>query len=226
MVAAVVQARMSSQRLPGKVLRPLAGKPALDYLLERLSHAESIEQVIVATSDDASDDAVAEHAAGAGIECHRGPLDDVAERFRQVVERFGLGAFVRVSGDSPLLDQELVDASVARFAEGDHDVVTNVSPPTYPPGQSVEVVSGPAFERACAEIADPYDREHVTPYLYARADEFRISNFTREPPERDVRLVLDDEDDAARLEAILGRMERPHWTYREAEVVELARTVG
>lgn len=223
MIAAVVQARMSSARLPGKILRELAGRPALEYLVERLSHAGSLDTVIVATSEEASDDPVAEFAERAGLECHRGPLDDVAERFRQVASRFGLAAFVRVSADSPLLDQALVDEGVRLFRDDGWDVVTNVHPSTYPSGQSVEVVSREAFERAVERIGDAYEREHVTPHIYRNPADFKIHNFAQEEDESEIKLALDTEHDAEVLAAILGRMDRPHWTYAHDEVVEIYR---
>ena len=158
---------MSSRRLPGKVLRPLAGKPALQYLLERLSHCDEVDRVIVATSGEASDDPVAAFCAAAGALVHRGPLEDVAARFGEVAERFELDAFVRVTADSPLLDQALVDRGAALYREGDFDVVTNVYPrSTFPSGQSLEVVRAEAFRRALAGMDDPYEHEHVTPYFY------------------------------------------------------------
>ena len=125
---------MSSRRLPGKVLRPLAGQPTLQYLLERLARCEQVDRVIVATSTESSDDPVAAFCESAGTLVHRGPLEHVAARFGETVERFGLDAFVRVTADSPLLDQRLVDRGVALYRDGEFDVVTNVFPRArFPP---------------------------------------------------------------------------------------------
>jgi spore coat polysaccharide biosynthesis protein SpsF len=225
-IAAVVQARMSSRRLPGKVLRPLAGKPALQYLLERLERCEQVDRVIVATSTEPSDDPVAAFCETAGVAVHRGPLEHVAARFGEVAERFGLDAFVRVTADSPLLDQALVDRGAALYREGEFDVVTNVYPhSTFPSGQSLEVVRADAFLAALAHMDDPYEREHVIPHFYRRPDEFRIHNFVAEHDDSALDVSLDTEQDARLIEDILQRMERPHWTYSSDEVTALAQAV-
>lgn len=225
LIGVVVQARMSSERLPGKVLRPLAGRPALDYVLERVGRASEPDLVVVATSVDARDDPIAEHCEAAGVEFHRGPLADVAARFGEVTERFGLSAFARVTADSPMLDQRLVDRAVARFREGGHDVVTNVFPSTFPSGQSVEVVAAEAFGTALAEMSAPDEREHVTLFLYRHADRFRIENLTAERDEGRIDMALDTAEDANLLEAMLARMDRPHWEHTSDELIELLRAV-
>lgn len=215
---------MSSRRLPGKVLRPLAGKPTLQYLLERLAHCSEVDRVIVATSSEASDDPVAAFCEEAGALVHRGPLEHVAARFGEAVDRFELDAFVRVTADSPLLDQRLVDRGAALYRAGDFDVVTNVYPrSTFPSGQSLEVVRADAFRRALAGMDDPYEREHVTPYFYRRPEEFRIHNFVADEDHSSLDVSLDTPDDLRLIEGILERMERPHWTYSSDEVSVLAR---
>jgi spore coat polysaccharide biosynthesis protein SpsF len=217
---------MSSRRLPGKVLRPLAGKPALQYLLERLERCEQVDRVIVATSTEPSDDPVAAFCDAAGAALHRGPLEHVAARFGEVAERFGLDAFVRVTADSPLLDQALVDRGAALYREGDFDVVSNVYPrSTFASGQSLEVVRADAFRFALAHMDDPYEREHVTPHFYRRPDEFRIHNFVAAHDDSSLDVSLDTEQDARLIEDILQRMERPHWTYSSDEVTALAQAV-
>jgi spore coat polysaccharide biosynthesis protein SpsF len=226
LIAVVAQARMSSRRLPGKVLRPLAGTPALQYLLERLERCEQVDRVIVATSAEPSDDPVAAFCEAAGATVHRGPLEHVAARFGEVADRFGLDAFVRVTADSPLLDQALVDHGAALYRKGEFDIVTNVYPrSTFPSGQSLEVVRAQALRDALAHMDDPYEREHVTPYFYRRPDEFRIHNFVAGSDDSDLDVSLDTADDARLIETVLERMDRPHWTYSSADVTALAREV-
>jgi spore coat polysaccharide biosynthesis protein SpsF (cytidylyltransferase family) len=211
-VGAVVQARMTSTRLPGKVLAPLAGRPALLWMLERLERADGLDALIVATSGDASDDAIADFCAARGTACARGPLQDVAARVLAAARGAGLDAFVRLSGDSPLLDQRLVGRGAELMRASEADLVTNVRPRTFPPGQSVEVV------RTEALAAAPGDPEHVTGALYDRA---RIVRFEADPPRTEPPLTLDTPADHARLEAILRAMDRPHWEYSWEEVLEL-----
>jgi spore coat polysaccharide biosynthesis protein SpsF (cytidylyltransferase family) len=225
LIGAVVQARMSSERLPGKVLRPLAGKPALQYVLERLERAREPDLVVVATSVDPGDDPIEELCGQLGVQVHRGPLENVAERFGEVAERFDLSAFARVTADSPLLDQRVVDRAVKLFREGNFDLVTNVFPSTFPSGQSVEVVARDAFGSAFAKMTDPDELEHVTLFFYRNPELFRIENFTAGHDDGDLDVSLDTVEDARLLEAMLARMEKPHTEYTSDELVELYRAV-
>jgi spore coat polysaccharide biosynthesis protein SpsF len=222
-VGALVQARLSSTRLPGKVLRPLAGRPLIDWLLERLGHAGGLDVVGVATSDDASDDALAAHLQEAGVPCARGPLDDVAARMVEAAQELGLDAFARVNADSPLLDPALVTRAVAAWRAGGSDLVTNVHPVrTCPKGQSVEVVRVDALRRALPAF-DADEREHVTLGLYRRPGGLTIESLTCEPPTRDVALTVDDAADAEALSGVLERLERPHCEYGWRELADLRR---
>ena len=212
---------MSSRRLPGKVLRPLCGKPALQYVTERLARCRTLEGAVVATSVDPSDDPVQALCSALNVDCHRGPLENVARRYLDAVEARGLDAFVRVSGDSPLIDHALVDRAVDLFRSGRWDVVTNVFPRCFPAGQSVEVVSAEALKRALDVISTADELEHVTVFFYRQREDFRIHNMTSEEDHREVHLSLDTEADAASIEAIIGHMTRPHWEYSWQEVVAL-----
>lgn len=226
MIAVVTQARMSSLRLPGKVLRHLDGKPALEYHLERLARCEQPDLVVVATSADASDDMVAALCERLGFAVHRGPLENVAGRYLEVVERFGLDAFARVTGDSPLIDQAIVDRAIAIFGGGDFDLVTNVFPSTFASGQSVEVVDAQAFRHAYERMSEPDHFEHVTAFFYRNPDGFRIENFSCERDEGELDVALDSEEDARLIETILARMDRPHVEYGYDEVMALYRQVS
>jgi spore coat polysaccharide biosynthesis protein SpsF len=216
---------MSSTRLPGKVLMPIVDRTLLGMLMDRLARCRAIDTIIVATSDQPDDDAIAQFCADESIDVFRGPLEDVAARFAGAARSNGLDAFVRVCADSPLLDPLLVDAAAARIKKGDCDVVTNVMPRTYPPGQSVEAVTTTAFARSRAFMTAPADREHVTRALYANAENFRIERILRVEPCTEPHLVVDTADDLTRIAAVVKRMDRPHWQYSLNEILELARTV-
>lgn len=226
-IGAVVQARMGSTRLPGKVLMELDGRPALDYLLERLDHAETLDAVIVATSVEPADDAIARHCEAAGVRCHRGAHDDVAARLLEAARGAGLDALVRVNGDSPLLDQALVDRGVRLFRRGGRDLVTNVHPRSFPRGQSVEVIDCASLQAALPRLTAE-DREHVTAGLYRDPDRVTIENFDAGPDGvgsdgGEIRLVLDTPQDARSIEAVLHAMRRPHWQHGWTEMLALAR---
>jgi len=215
-VGAVVAARMSSRRLPGKVLAPLAGRPALSWVLERLEHATELDAVIVATSGEPSDDPVADFCAQRGTDCHRGPLDDLSARVLAAAAEHGLEALTRISGDSPLIDQRLVDRGVALMRREGPDLVTNVRPRTFPPGQSVEVARIDALRRAHAGDVTAEDREHVTGPLYDGG--FSVVRFEAETPRTEPPLTLDTAADHERLEGILLGLDRPHWEYTWEEL--------
>jgi spore coat polysaccharide biosynthesis protein SpsF len=217
---------MTSSRLPGKVLRPIQGKPMLAYMFERLDRCRSLDRYLVATSTDPSDDPIEEFCGSAGVTCHRGPLEDVAGRFLEVVDRFGLSAFVRLTGDCPLQDHLLVDRGVEVFRGGGYDVVTNLMPRTFPAGQSLEVVSSEAFRRAYDLMVERDDREHVTPFLYRHPELFRIHNVRAEHDDSAIDVSVDTEQDADLVEAILDRMDRPHWEYSSDEIVVLYHAVS
>ena len=224
-IGVLVQARMSSRRLPAKVLTPLDGEPMLGLVLERLGHAELPAAVIVTTSLEADDDAVEEFCDDRGVVVFRGPLDDVAARLVGAAESHVLDAVVRVSGDSPFIDQALVDRAIELHAGTGAAVVSNVHPVrTFPPGQSVELLDIDALRRATELMTQPGDREHVTPAVYRNADEFQIASFAAPEPRPDVRLTVDEPDHVELAESILRRMDRPRWEYGWQEVAALAQT--
>ncbi len=223
---AIVQARMSSHRLPGKVLRLVDGKPMLQYLLESLGRCGRLNNVVVATSTQPDDDEVAAFCRRRGADCRRGPLDNVVERFCQVLDVHECDAFVRVNGDSPLLDHRLVDRAVALLRDGGYELVTNVRPRTFPRGQSVEVLRSDAFRRGCLHIERPEDREHVTPYFYRHPDAFRIHNFMSGHEASELHLAVDTADHLALLETVVALMDRPHWQYRWDEIVTLYEQIA
>jgi spore coat polysaccharide biosynthesis protein SpsF len=208
---AVVQARMSSTRLPGKVLADLGGRPVLDWVVSRLRASRELAGVVVATSDEPEDDAVAE-AAQARV--FRGPLADVLARYaitaRELesalaARELGFEGLVRVTADCPLIDPAVVDEVVAEWRRGDADYVANViEPRTYPVGMDTEVVSAAALLAADAEATDPYDREHVTPFVRSRPERFPQRAVTLDPPRPDVRLTLDTPEDLEHLRAVVA----------------------
>jgi len=195
--AVLVTARFDSRRLPGKALRPVAGRPLLGRVLDRLRAGRGDERLVVATSTRAVDDPIAAFARGEGVDAWRGAADDVAGRCLACAEHLGLDRLVRICGDSPFIDPELVGRFLGRQAETGADVVTNTWPRSYPTGMSVEVIDRDALARLVAETDDPEDREHVTRWLYHHPERFRVEN-VRAPEalaDRGVTLSVDTEDD-------------------------------
>jgi spore coat polysaccharide biosynthesis protein SpsF (cytidylyltransferase family) len=170
---AIIQARMSSSRLPGKVLMPIAGRPAILFMCERVRRARSIDRLCVATSTDPSDDALAACVAEAGIAVHRGSLDDVLDRFQTAAQAHRAELAVRLTGDCPLVDAGLIDRVVALVAGSGFDYASNIDPPTYPDGLDVEAMTMAALEQAAAEAQLGSEREHVTLFIRNRPERFR-----------------------------------------------------
>ena len=164
-VVALVQARMGSTRLPDKVMKPIGGIPMIELLLSRLSKSKEIDQIIVATSVDARNLSLVEHVRKLGYACEQGSENDVLDRYVQAAKKHHADVVVRITGDCPLVDAELVDECIRQFKGSDVDYLTNTNPPTYPDGLDIEVFTFDALEHAAKETNKPYDREHVTPYL-------------------------------------------------------------
>ncbi|MBO6899849.1 MAG: glycosyltransferase family protein [Rhizobiaceae bacterium] len=176
MIAAVLQARASSRRLPGKVLKPILGKPMLQHQIERILRANLPEKLVLATSVNREDDAVANIGVACGIAVYRGSLDDVLDRFYRAAEAYKPTHVVRLTGDCPLTDPALIDA-VTRFAvEGGYDYASNTIRPSFPDGLDVEVAAFAALEAAWREATSKPDREHVMPFLHRQPGRFRLGN--------------------------------------------------
>jgi spore coat polysaccharide biosynthesis protein SpsF len=164
-VAVIAQARMGSSRLPGKVLRAVGGRTVLAHVLSRAQMIEAADTVCCATSTDAADDAIAEEAAGIGVEVFRGSLDDVLDRYARAAAWLEAGVVMRVTCDCPLLDPA-VCADVIRLRETEQvDYAANNFLPTWPHGLDCEVFTRAALQRAEANALAPYEREHVTPWI-------------------------------------------------------------
>ncbi len=185
MVLAILQARMSSTRLPGKVMRPILGQPMIARQIERLRRARRVSGITVATSTDPADDVIEAWCRANDVACWRGPLDDVRARFVGAIEAAGTPrSFVRLTADCPLADPALIDACIASHAASGADYTYTSKDWTYPKGLDVEVCETAALMRAVRESDDPYDREHVTPYIYRHPERFRLNPVMRDPPAR------------------------------------------
>lgn len=207
---AVVLGRLSSSRLPGKVLMEVGGRTLLGWVLARLERVEGLDAVLVATSDEPGDDAIAAWCEREGVTCFRGDLDDVAGRVMAAAEAHGLDAVARVNADSPWLDPALLTRSVALLREGDADIVTNVAERTFPYGISAEVVTVAALRRARELSDDPAEAEHVTKAIYARPGSFSILNLRSGPGVDEnaaaARFTVDTEDDLRRFERLAAEL--------------------
>jgi spore coat polysaccharide biosynthesis protein SpsF len=192
MTVAVLQARMSSSRLPGKVMRPILGQPMIALQIERVRRSRRLAEVVVATSIDPSDDPLAEFLPTIGVRVVRGPLDDVLGRFIAVIDTLGLtGDLVRLTADCPLADPDVIDACIDLLKQGGFDYASNGRRRTYPRGLDVEVFRIEALQQAARETNAPYDREHVTPWLYRPGAPFSQGELVQEVDESPLRWTVD-----------------------------------
>lgn len=173
-IVASIEARMSASRLPGKVLMDVAGKPALERLVTRLRAAETVEDIVVATTTNPADDAIEDWANQTGVAVYRGSEDDVLDRVVEAHAMMQSDIIVEICGDTPLLDPAVVDQGVRRFLKGDADVVCNVQTLTWPQGIDVQVFAATALATVRDEITDPAVREHVSLYFYENPETYRI----------------------------------------------------
>jgi spore coat polysaccharide biosynthesis protein SpsF len=201
---AIIQARMTSSRLPGKVLKTLHGRPMLAWTVARLRKSRRVTRILIATSDQPSDDPIMDFCMLEGVACWRGSLDDVASRFLNAAQAEQAAVFVRVNGDSPLIDPSLVDQSIKFFEQKHVDLVTNVLIRSFPKGQSVEVINTQIFSKIYAEITETEDFEHVTRAFYKFPDRYRIFNFKSGVEAGDIQLAVDTYDDFLAIEHIIS----------------------
>jgi spore coat polysaccharide biosynthesis protein SpsF len=194
---AILQARMSSSRFPGKVLAPLAGKPMVIRQLERIQRASSLDAVVVATSTDPSDDELVSVLTEEGIPVVRGSLDDVLDRFVTAMDEYRPDAVVRLTADCPLTSPAVIDKVVAHFHVSGADYASNTMTPTYPDGLDVEVVRAEVLREIAKIATDRAEREHVTLGVYRRHDQYRIENVTNAGDLSHLRWTVDTPEDYA-----------------------------
>lgn len=205
-VLAIIQARMGSTRLPSKALIPIVnGKGALELMLERVSKADSIDRIIVATTIAKGDDKLVELCKNLGFEVFRGSKDDVLDRYYQAANSFGKpDVIVRLTGDCPFHDPVVIDKVVRFFLDSDFDYVCNIDPPTYPDGLDCEVFSFVALENAWLNAALKSEREHVTPYIRKNPAIFKKGNVKNKEDFSGKRWTLDNEEDLQFLKEVYG----------------------
>lgn len=216
---AIVQARLGSRRLPGKVLADLEGKPMLARQFERLARCKTLDQLLLATTTEPSDEPVAALASSLGLATYRGSLDDVLDRYYQAAKAARAGTVVRITADCPLIDPVVSDDTVRLYRSGGLDYASTGS--LYPDGLDTEVFSFQALETAWREARLASEREHVTPFIYKNPDRFRIKTMT---PERDLsaqRWTVDEPADLEFVRQVYRRLYRPGGVFLMKDVLEL-----
>lgn len=221
-ITAVVQARMGSTRLPNKVMRPVGGIPLIEVLLRRLKKSRRIDRIVLATSDAAANAPLAQCVRALGYDVFQGSENDVLDRFYRAVQPHRPDAVVRITGDCPLVDPELVDRVIAEFCAQGVDYCSNVAPPTFPDGLDVEVFTFRALERAATEATAQPEREHVTPYL-RESGKFTTANVANDQDYSSQRWTVDEAADVAVVSAIFAHF-HPRVDFGWREVIALSES--
>ena len=195
---------MSSSRFPGKVLADLDGLPMIVFMARRVARCTALDKVIVATSEEESDDPLAETCASFGLNVFRGPLDNVLKRFAMVQEQSRADVIVRMTGDCPVADPKVIGDLVALRDKENADYASNVEPRSYPHGFDCEIFTADALLRAFGSARDAYDREHVTPWMRSDEAGLRRTNLQRTPSVSSLRLTVDHPADLEVIRAVVA----------------------
>jgi spore coat polysaccharide biosynthesis protein SpsF len=220
-ILAILQARVSSSRLPGKVLKPLLGAPMIVRQLERVRRCARIDRIVVATSTDVSDDRLAKVAADAGVAVFRGSLADVLDRFHGAAQQHIPHTVVRLTADCPLADPRLIDRVIEFYLKGGYDYATNALRPTYPDGLDVEVFRASCLEDAWREATLPSEREHVTPFIHRRPERYRIGHFAGDIDLSALRWTVDEALDFELVSTIYAALYPTKHDFGTADVLQL-----
>jgi spore coat polysaccharide biosynthesis protein SpsF len=218
-VVGIVQARMASTRLPGKVLADLGGKPVLAWVVERAQRAESIDQVVVATTLSPEDGAVAAFCQDRGYAVTRGSMHDVLDRYYLAASEFKADVIVRLTADCPLIDPGLLDENIAAFlqAEPPLDFSANRLPGdrTVPIGLDTEICTFAALATAWREAEEPHQREHVMPFFYENPQRFNILHMRQEPDHGELRWTVDTPEDLEMLRAVVAHFPDDRFSWKD-----------
>ena len=203
-IVAIIQARMNSTRLPGKVLKKILGKPMLQLGLERVLQAKTIDKIVIATSTKKADYSIIRLARQLSVPSFRGSETDVLSRYYQAAQKYHAGVIVRLTSDCPLIDPSIIDQLVSTFNKGKFDYVSNVHQRSFPRGMDVEVFSFKALSMTWKKARSAYNREHVTPYMYSHPRQFKIKSVIAPPQLKHphLRLTVDEPADLTLIRKI------------------------
>jgi len=218
---AIIQARTSSSRLPAKVMMEIQGRPMVLRQIERIQRCRQLDDIIVATSNDPSDDVLAELCVRENIKCYRGSLDDVLDRFYTTAKSYNADHLVRLTADCPLTDAEVIDRTVKLYCGGEYDYVSNTLTPSFPDGLDVEVFSIQALSQAWQKAELTSEREHVTPYIYKHPELFQLGVLKSDIDYSSMRWTVDEPEDLEFVNQVYDALysQKPNFNYHD--VLEL-----
>lgn len=221
-VAAVIQARMESTRLPKKVMSPIVGHPMLWHIINRIRKAELIDKIILATTSNKEDDSISKFAEENNILLFRGSEHDVLDRYYKAAKNFNLKNIVRITADDPFKDPAVIDKIIKIYLKGKYDYASNTIKPSYPVGIDAEVFSFEAIEKAWLESKKEFEREHVTPYIWMNPDKFKIINVEYEKENlSDLRWTVDTKEDLAFAKTVYEKLYKENKIFLMKDILNL-----
>ena len=223
-VVAILQARMSSTRLPGKVMLELEGDTCLMQQVKRIQHAKKIDQLVIATSTDISDDIIYDSCIKEGLSCFRGSLTDVLDRYFQAATQYQATEVVRLTADCPLTSPALIDKIITRHIETQSDYTTNCLPYTFPDGLDVEVVKFDILQHLHQTAVTQDEREHVCFAIRNQPDKYTIHNLTRKDDISHLRWTLDYWQDLQFVRQIYRHLYKKNEFFDIDEILQLLKS--
>lgn len=222
-IGAIIQARMGSTRLSGKVMKELEGKTVLEHVIERVKQSKVIEEIIIATTVHGRDDVIESEALRCGVKAFRGSEDDVLSRYYYAAKENEIDVIVRITSDCPLIDWKIIDKVISKFMENEYDIVTNagleLEQRTFPRGLDLEVFSFSVLSNAFNNATEKYQREHVSPYIYETSETVYVLQNTMDYSK--YRWTLDTEEDWILINQIFKRLYKGGDNFGLMEVIEL-----
>lgn len=219
-IVAIVQARMGSTRLPGKVLKEINKKSLLNYQIERMNQIKLINQIVVATTPNGNEEII-NLCKFNNLDYFIGSENNVLERYYQAAKKFDADIIVRMTADCPLIDPDVVNQIISYYLENNFDYVSNTQKRTFPRGLDAEVFSFKALEKAYNEANKDYELEHVTPYIYLNKNLFTIGQYTQEIDLSGIRLTVDTREDFQLVQSIISELYAYNNNFRLQDIINL-----
>ena len=208
-IGCIIQARMGSTRLPGKVMLNIDEKnPIIYYVIKQISESRLCDQIVIATTTLPEDEEIVKFAKNMSVPCFRGSAEDVLDRYYQCAKEFSFSTIIRITSDNPLIDPKLVDDAISFYKSNSYDYVTNCKPRTFPQGTEVEIFSFNALEKIWKNARKLSEREHVTPYFYNNPDQFKIFNIRNNENLSHLRWTVDRKEDLEFVKNIVSKIKK------------------
>jgi spore coat polysaccharide biosynthesis protein SpsF len=224
MIVAIIQARLGSTRLPGKILMEVDGKPLLKYMIDRVQRSKLVDKIVIATTVDKRDNPIVDFCNENGIDVYRGSENDVLDRYYQAAKKYNPKHVVRLTSDCPLIDPVIIDRTIQLFLDSKVDYAANTAPPEtskYPDGSDVEVFSFKNLEKIWMEATDQKDREHVTFYFWRRGKEFSTIQLDNEYNWGKYRFTIDYPEDFEVISFVIQELKRKNIFGTVKEIIEI-----